>query len=277
MMENTITPLFYGQSMVQPFVAQAADPLEIRWNFWKKNNNLAVKSRSVQPSNEMILPWWKQSKPHFWPIVLKLCFTMRNCDACFLTASLDTFLTHYYCEWVVETTSGLIYRARSEWVKNLPSLAQCRKQIRKRLTGASRVLPDVVRPFKKQQGWMIDMSYSPKTNSSPWKMMLLKDNCLPFVMVFVFRGHASIFGGCTSTTSQVEIPTPWFIEPDRSPSKNDIGVVASETAAVGLQTSPLKNPQQSCFEQKNHGGWHKKSSCPRSLHAVWSACMVGLQ
>lgn len=69
-----------------------------------KNNNLAVKSRSLQHSNEMILPWWKQSKPHFWAIVLKLRFTMRNCDACFLTASLDTFLTHYYCEWVVETT-----------------------------------------------------------------------------------------------------------------------------------------------------------------------------
>ena len=62
-----------------------------------------------------------------------------------------------------------------------------------------------------------------------------------------------------------------FVEVVQPPAR--VGAFERGEGSFGSATS-LKNPQQSCFEQKKHGGWHKKSSCPRSLHAV---CVAGLQ
>lgn len=149
------------------------------------------------------------SEPLFWSCVSRWEIVMHVFWQPVWTLSWLTTTANEWLKRRGETTSCLIFRARSEWVKNLPSSAQCRKQIRKRLTGASRVLPDVVRPCKNSKGGWLTCHTPPKTNSSPWKNDGVERQLYgPF-----FTGHACIFGGCTSTTSQVEIPTPWFIEP----------------------------------------------------------------
>lgn len=175
------------------------------------------------------------SEPLFWSCVSRWEIVMHVFWQPVWTLSWLTTTANEWLKRRGETTSCLIFRARSEWVKNLPSSAQCRKQIRKRLTGASRVLPDVVRPFKNSKGGWLTCHTPPKANSSPWKMMVLKDNC----MVPSLGDMPAFLGGVLQPPLKLKylLHDSLNHRPDRPPKqKRHFFVVASETAAVGLQT-----------------------------------------
>lgn len=201
-MENTIKPLIYGCSHLLL-------KRQIHWRFdgtfGNKQQSCSKKPKcSAFRWNDLIRMERKQTTilTHFswscdsrWEIVMHV----------FLTASLDTFRTHY-CEWVVETTgwNDKLFDFQSPFgVGEKPPLFGAMSEANKE--EIDRCKQSLAwcggRPLYPQPGWMIDMSYFPrKPTARPGKMMVLKDNCFPFVSLFLGDMTAFLWV-CTSTTS----------------------------------------------------------------------------